>query len=248
MEDGEDVTYSKRFVQLRALGTLGNNTTGVEQWSVGLKIPMDASPSSAVLQAFMSACQGAFSTFHSDTNNGFGTTVFLKQLSTAYIDVTGRYVGAGAQSTQYYTYGSPVAGAGTGVLPFSTAVVLSLRTPLSRGPGSNGRMYWPKIAVPISNTLGTWAIGEGAGLAAKTATLLNAVNAAADATLVTSDPVSVMSQVGPVTAPVTSVRVGHKPDRQERRERNISESYGEAGVSTTAQLLRDRMERNIEEF
>lgn len=239
------MVYSSRFLQVRAIGTLGNNTTGVEQWQVGFKIPLGPSPSEASILAFLQTIAPAVSTFHADSGNGFGSTAFLKELTGAFIDVDGKYVGGGAQSTVHHVYTTPVAGSGTGVLPFSTAIVLSLRTINSRGPASNGRMYWPKLAVAVSPTLGTWSIGEGAAMATKAATMLDNVNAAADTILGTENVVSVMSQVGPTYAPVTSVRVGHKPDRQERREKSISESYGAADLGSTRRLLEELRMRRI---
>lgn len=242
------MAFSSNFVYLRAIGTLGNSAAGVEQWSAGLKIPMPTAPSPASLSAFLETISASYAAFHTDSGNGFGTTVFLKQLTAAYVGTDGKYVGGGAQSTTIYNYATPQAGQGTGVMPFSTAVCISLRTANSRGPASNGRVYWPKLAVPVSPTLGTWAIGEGQGIANKTATLINSINAACTAILGGGGFVSVMSEVGPRHAIVTSVRVGHKPDRQERREKNIAEAYQSAAVSSVAGVLADRVNRPFDEL
>lgn len=242
------MVFSSNFVYLRAIGTLGNNGEGVEQWSAGMKIPMPTAPSASSLSAFLETVSVAYSAFHTDSGNGFGSTCFLKQLTAAYVGTDGKYVGGGAQSTTVYNYGTPQAGTGTGVLPFSTAVVLSLRTANSRGPASNGRVYWPKLAVPISPTLGTWAIGEGTAMAGKAANLINQINAACTSILGGGGFVSVMSQVGPRHAIVTSVRVGHKPDRQERREKKIAEAYGTAAVASVAGVLAERLNRPFDEL
>lgn len=232
------MTYSSPFVYTRILGTLGNVSTGVEQWGVGFKIPLGVAPSPATLTAFLQTISPAVVTFHTGSPIAVGTNVYAKQLTAAYIGTNGRYVGGGTQATTIYDIPSTPAGAGTPTQPFSTAMVISLRTQFSRGLASNGRIYYPSLGSAVTATTGLWVSTVGTAWASAAKTLLDNINAAAASILNTSNRVSVMSNVGAgQTAPVTSIRCGLKPDRQERREKRLGENYQTAQLASTAALL-----------
>jgi hypothetical protein len=57
----------------------------------------------------------------------------------------------------------------------------------------------------------------------------------------------VMSNVSTgIAATVTGIRVGHRFDSMESRERNISENYLTRSLAAPAELVRDRLNRAIE--
>lgn len=231
------MTYSMDHVHLRLHGTLGNNTTGVDQWSVGLKIPRpEGSVTGAQMTAFLAAVSGAASALHGSTAMKVGSTIFLKRLTAAFIGLDGKYVGGGAQPTTVYDYATPVAGNGAVVMPWSTCNVISLRTAVTRGRGSNGRVYYPSTAQALDAATGGFIPASMASVASTFKTFLDAVNAAATTELPSSThKVSVMSNLGGgTTNQVTSIRVGVRPDRQERRENGVAENYQTAVIALTA--------------
>jgi len=165
------------------------------------------------------------STFHGG-QIAAGTTCFLTELTAAYIGKDGKYVGGAAQNTTRRKYGTPVAGAGAAQFPWSQALVLSLRTVLSRGRGSNGRVYWPATGMSIQGATGLIGTAQIDPTADDAKVLLDALNSAAKAAMPGTGGLSVMSNVGTgISATVTSVRLGRKLDRQERREKRLSEAY-----------------------
>lgn len=242
------MVYAEQFVYLRALGTFGvNASTPVERWGVGLKFRNPGTaPSPDNLIAFLETVSVPFENFHKSTAVGSGTSCFLQELTAALVGVDGKYVGGAAQQTTRRAYSTPPAGTGGLSVSFSQALVYSLRTLLTRGPGSNGRMYYPALGIAVTPTTGVIASGVTASAAAAAATLFNNLNAAADAHLPGTGGLSVMSQVGTgVAASVTSVRVGNKMDHQESRERQITEAYSSSPVSALAAFVVQNLDRPI---
>lgn len=240
--------FTSNYLYTRILGTLGNNGTGVEQWGVGFKVPVPSGTLTAgQIEAYLSTISGAITTFHQGQVSA-GTSTFLKQLTGAMIGTDGKYLGGGTQSTQVYNYATPPAGVTAGTQPFSSCIVLSLRTPQQRGYASNGRLYWPSQGTAVGATTGTFNSSSMGTVASQAATMINQINAALGTVLGLggSSRVAVMSSVGAgTTALVTSVRVGVKPDRQERREKRIREDHVSAAVASTAGLLEELRDRPI---
>jgi len=226
--------YSERYVYTRILGTLGNNAAGVEQWGVGFKIPQAGDVSPAQLAEYLSDIAPTVATFHALSSLKVGFQVYLKELTAAHVGVDGKYVGGGAQATTHHAYATPVAGGGSNAdMPYSTAMVISLRTALTRGRGSNGRIYYPLLGQVITSVSGTWTAALALEWAQKSRDLLDNINAQAAINFGGSPGVAVMSNLGSgTTAKVTSVRCGVKPDSQERRERAIEEAYQVAALAT----------------
>lgn len=244
MEDGMPVAYSSEFIYTRILGSLGNNGTGVEQWGVGFKIPKAGTVSPADLSAYLAAIEAPVKTFHGTVGLTIGNTCFLKQLTAAHVGKDGKYVGGGAQSTTVHDVTPPLAGGAGTQNAFSTAMVISLRTQFARGRASNGRIYYPALGNSIDPVTGQWSQSYAQSWADAAKTLLDAINAAAAANLDTTNHVSVMSNVGSgQLSPVTHVRVGRKPDRQERRERDIAEDYVTVALASTATLVAAQAEK-----
>lgn len=232
--------YAEPYVYLRALGTFGSTAgANLEQWGIGLKFRHPgAAPSVGALQAFAETAAVPFSAFHTDATVGSGSSCWLKEITVAFIGTDGKYVGGAAQRTTRHTLATPSQGQGGIGAPFTQALVYSLRTLLGRGPGSNGRMYYPALGNGVVSGTGRVAPATASGAAAKAATLFSQLNAAAKANLVGTGGLSVMSSVGPgVAATVTSVRVGDKMDRQESRERQMVEVYVSASVTPAVALL-----------
>lgn len=236
------MTYSSPYVYLRVLGHFGSSGTDKKEiWGVGMKIPFPLpGPSEATLSAFLETCAVPISAYHSNSSVGAGNRAFLTELTGAFIGTDGKYVGGGLQSTQHYVL-TPLAGAGTSVYNFTTACVLSLRTDKARGYASNGRIYWPAMALAIDTTSGMFSNTTQVAIAAKT--MLDGINGAAGSILGSGRQLAVMSNVGAGEhAFVRSVRVGSKQDRQERREKQIVELYEERLLAAGALLDEDRVD------
>jgi hypothetical protein len=243
------MAFTSPFVYLRAVGHLGSPGTKLEEWTVGFKLPQPGGTvPTASLTAFLDTVQTAFSVFHGSVNVKAGSSCFLDELQAAVIGVDGKYVGGGAQATVKRPYGAPIGGASPTIHSYSTALVYSLRTTLSRGYASNGRAYWPATSLVIDPSTGV-VLPAATLLAAQTAaTLLNSINQAADSVIADNLGVWVMSNVGAgLSAPVTSVRVGGKPDSQERREKNLVELYSSAPVNAVTGLDVDLSRLNVGE-
>lgn len=104
--------------------------------------------------------------------------------------------------------------------PLQTCVVVSLRTTLA-GRSYRGRMYLPATAAILNQFA---LITEQGVLATEWAGLLSGVNA-----LTLSGggnpTVSVVSQTLTTSTPVSSVKVGNRPDVQRRRANGVAETY-----------------------
>jgi len=231
------MTYAEPYVYVRALGSFGTAAaTNLEQWGIGLKFRNPgAPPSVANLTAFLETISVPFTNFHTSAGVGSGSACWLKELTAAYVGTDGKYVGGASQQTTRRLYGTPSQGQGGIGAPFTQALVYSLRTALSRGPGSNGRMYYPALGLSVGTTTGVLAPATANGAVAAAGTLFNNLNAAADAMLPGTGGLSVMSNVlTGVAATVTAVRVGNKIDRQESREAALVEAYVSAPITPVA--------------
>lgn len=134
----------------------------------------------------------------------------------AYKKITVYFYTGGA--TAAYSGEAPITG-GTGTAaannqPFQSAACVTLLTGLA-GRQNRGRMYIPVISVPPSD--GFWNQPEIGALSTAIAALFNGCNGG------TSDEgsVSVVSNVGTTSHPVTSVHVDNKPDTQRRRANKL---------------------------
>lgn len=234
------MTYAEPYVYLRFLGSFGTTAAAnIEQWSAGFKLRNPGvAPSSTNLQTFADAAKARWSTFHTSVGAATGSYCWFKEAQTAYVGVNGKYVGGSGQSTTRSILATPVQGQGASGAPFTQALVISLRTALTRGPGSNGRVYVPWLGgAGVQMSTGTIASSQVASFVAAAQNLVNGLNVDARAALPGTGGISVMSNVGAgVAATVTAVRVGDKVDTHETRERSIKESYTQ--LSITPALVR----------
>jgi hypothetical protein len=238
--------YSRPFIKVRALGVFGATAAApYEKWSSGFNLSSlgGGSVDPASLLTFLGNVSNHISTFHASTAIKSGSSTWLTQLTAAYIGTDGLYVLGALQPTTVYTYGSPVAGSTLQVHPLGTSCVLSLRSLRLRGPASHGRMYWPCLGLPATNTDATIALATTTLIATAAKTMLDGVNSVAASSFGTGGKVSLVSRAGAgAEAIVTSIMVDQKFDHMESRERSIASSYATATTAAAAAALDERNE------
>lgn len=221
------MAYTSNFVLTTVEGTLTGGTGTDDIWRTTFKIPTPgAIPSKEDLEGYLDDVSGTIAGYHGASQVFAGGSAKLVSLAAAVLGPDGKYVGGGEQETARYTYSSPIAGAGTTVASWATAVCVSMRTPRPRGRASKGRMYWPATAVQ-TGVDGLLESAQQTNYIAQALGLLNNINIRA-VTAFGGGPlkVAVMSQMGSGTTDyVTHVSVGRKVDHQERREGESSEAH-----------------------
>ena len=223
------MAYLSPFLRVRINGVFGS-ATGVEQWSTGFKLHLVGGSTDAT--PFLESIAPAVSTFFGGTALKAGVNTFLTELTGAVIGTDGKYLGGATQATKRHTYGTPVSGAYLGVHDWPFSTVLSLRSSvLGRGPGSHGRMYWPSVGQQVDTNTGRFAAATTATLKDAAVTLLQAINAAGEATFGAGNVIVNASPVGAGhRAVVNRVLVGNRPDHIERRENAVAEAYSSGNV------------------
>lgn len=214
------MVYPHEHVLLRFHGHFGTSTSDIkDRWSSGLRIGLPGSaPAYDIpkLQTLVNAAQAAAFTFHASIGAAAGTSCYLDFATGAQIGVSGKYSPPG-QLTVIGTP-NPSAGSGTPTLPWNTASVISLRTNIPRGRGSNGRVYWPATALSVASSTGRVASSAVTSRVTAAKTFLDAVNVAAN-TYSAGAKVVVASNVGGgLIAYVTAIRSDDRLDSIERRE------------------------------
>lgn len=224
------MTFTNRHVYLRANGAFGA-ATGVEKWSVGLRFAIvgaDVEWNESGLLTFANACHSALVTFHTASQVNAGSACYFVNCSAACIGVDGKYDPDGQETV--FSTGSPQVGTGSTALPWSAAVVISLRTSRPRGYASNGRVYWPATAAAIVGTTGRVNSGNVSGRVTAFRTAVNAMNTAA-AVYSTNMRLAVMSSVGAGrTALVNEIRADERLDNVERRENSAPAVWSTAPI------------------
>jgi hypothetical protein len=224
------MVYPHEHVLLRFNGHFGTGTsTIVDRWSAGIRIGHPTqSPAYDVakLQTLVNAAQTAANTFHASAGAAVGTNCWLDYVSGAQIGVSGKYT----PSTQLTVVSptTPTAGSGTPALPWNTANVISLRTNQPRGRASNGRVYWPCLALPVVPTTGRVA---SAARVTAAKTFMDALNAAANV-YSAGERIVVASNVGGgLIATVTAIRSDDRLDSVERRENDQPSTWQTATLA-----------------
>jgi len=226
------MAYDRQSLYLRILGHFGTSAVSNDQWSVGLHLasPTLGTMPLAGLTTFLTTIAPAIQTFHAATTTKAGNACFLDRLTVARLGLNGKYE-PDTQETTQYDYPAPVSGLLTTVMPWSTALVISLRTTRPRGYASNGRFYYPVTAGTLTNTTGRATSGEVTNYIAGAKTMFDAINTAAG-TLQASTRIYVMSGVGAgIAAAVTSIRCDGRFDQQERRENQTVSTYSTATLA-----------------
>ncbi len=226
------MVYAQEHILLRFNGHFGSLSTVVDKWSVGVRLGSASLPTPndpAKLATIAGAAHTAAIAFHSSSAVMAGTNCFYDQCTAATIGPNGKYAPAGALTV--FSPSTPTAGSGTASLPWNSASVISLRTAIPRGRGSNGRMYWPALALIVQSATGRVAGSNMQARINAAKTFLDALNVAG-AAYTPGTRVLVASNVGlGVNAPVTSIRGDDRIDSIERRENDLPSAWSTATLS-----------------
>jgi hypothetical protein len=188
----------------------------------------------------LSAIRAPLATYHNSAAVGAGTAAWLDQVSGAYIGTDGKYALGALQSTTVINLTTSSQGQGSGAGPWPTANVLSLRSLLTRGPASHGRVYWPAGGNAISTTTGVLSGAVVTGVVTAAQTLLNAINVQAALAFGSNAGVGLVSPKGTgFQSPVTRVGVGQKLDHMESRERDLPEQHQFLPLTVSLALLEE---------
>lgn len=214
------VVFPNSHVLLRFNGHFGDVASQTDKWSCGIRLGhqagVDPVYDEAKMQQLVNAAKTAAEAFHGLTNVATGTQTFLDSVSGAQIGVLGKYMPTDQQTI--WSNLTPKAGVGTPNFPWNVAQVISLRTAVPRGRGSNGRVYWPITAGSVVSTTGRLAgLNTGARVNGFKV-FLDALNTAGNA-YSTGMKVIVASNVGGGSYNyVTHIRADDRADSIERRE------------------------------
>lgn len=127
------------------------------------------------------------------------------------------------ESQAEFTRPTPVPGVGSGVLPYGSALVLSLRTP-GVGGSARGRMYWPATGALLFSTNYRLSTPAPATVLAGFKTFLLGIEAVIVAQLPNAN-LTVWSRTTENFHNVNALRLGDVIDSQRRRRDAILESY-----------------------
>ena len=167
----------------------------------------------------------AIQAWHTNVDTGISNRCRLEWVKYALIATDGKYL----VDPFVYDYPTPINGGSTGAIETQRSLALSFKTPNTRGPASNGRIYVPafRLGVGINGRLATT---DQEDFVAAGKVFIDAINAA-----VSGRPdvlrVAVVSKVGAGTSSyVTSVRAGDVIDSQRRRKNKMREVYAELPI------------------
>lgn len=226
--------YIQQHVLMGIHGVFGTTAAlPVEQWVTTLRIAHGSpGPTDFAVAGFLGACVAPVKAFHTGSGSLASTFCWFTHLTGARIDFDGKYIGGAEQNTTVVDANPAVSGPGTMNLPITTALVRSLRTGKSRGPGSNGRMYYPCLGANVTAAeQGRLAAATALTCATAFATMLGAIGAAAEASFSTPAFPAVESKVGSGhEEQIFQVRVGRRLDHMESREKNLAEDWQIATV------------------
>lgn len=238
------MAYAAQHLLFRAGGPMGQTSSALtDTWSVGFRIFIGATPlDESKKVAFLDTVKTAVAAYHSSATLKNHPGAWLKTLTAAYIGMDGKYVDGANQPTTTYTYPAPQAGQGTIFHAYSTAMVLTLRSNISRGPGAYGRVYWPSAeGLDIS---GRWATTAVDIYLTAATTMLNAINQAARTFWSPASGISVFSNKGAgVIGTVVRVGIGRAPDSQRRRDNGIAEEHKYSTLTSAAATLAELEDR-----
>lgn len=225
------MVYPNRFHRLVILGTAFTDV-----WNTSLSIAADnGTDLEAVTPELLETIAGVVSAWYTKNtapNVQFGTTHKLTGIKLNRIGVDGRYVD---DTTQEWTYPTPLAGTNVLTPIAQAATVMSLRTAAARGPASRGRMYLPPatgFTAPDATT-GLASAAAALRVAQAGAEFIDGINDAYNATFPTFSvgEVVVASNTGLGRfRRVTEIQVGRVPDVMRSRRSALSEDYQSAAV------------------
>ena len=221
--------YSVPFVKINATGHFGGSTTDiVEKWSAGLHLTKNGGVigGTSELTSFLTTWTGLLKTFHGTLGVQAGTSCWLSEVNGAYIGTDGKYALGALQTTTRVPVSPITAGQISTVAPWATAMAISLRSLLTRGPASHGRSYWPWTGIALTSATGRITSAQQTTYATAFKTLLDGTNSAAAAVFGAGTNVGLVSNRGDgFQSPVVRFGIGAKPDHMESRERDLPEAY-----------------------
>lgn len=220
------MAYPHEHVLIRFNGHFGTSGNSVDQWSTGIRFGLPAAApayDAAKLQTFVNAALAAAKSFHAGTSMFTGTNCFLDYVTGAQIGVLGKYVPSNQLTAISPT--ETTAGVAPPVLPWNSALVISLRTNVPRGRGSNGRVYWPALGAPVDSPTGRVSNVAMDGRMTTAKTFFDALNTAANAYSAGMKAVVASNVGGGLIAYVTSIRSDGRVDSIERRENNQASTW-----------------------
>lgn len=231
------VTYNRAHYVFRINGHFGANAaTFRDFWSTGFRlgnIGADA-PLGVDLSPFLESVAPAIETFHTDSASMVGTNTFLDELTIARVGHDGKYEPT-TQETTRRKYATPRAGQFAGTQPWSSALVMSLRTGFPRGIASNGRTYWPCTALSIESATGRVNQGSVTAWVALAKTMIDSINTAAGnmiSPLVRVGVFGADGKTGPARAGwVERIRVDLRADTIEKRENDEPPVWTEVALA-----------------
>jgi len=211
----------------------GGNLPGKETWSCGMRVanvgetPLVFADTAAELGFLTTSIVPLFTAFHSASTTKICPVATLTYVKFNRLGVDGKYVNP---STNEYIYPTPIAGGGGSIVANQLALVVTLRTAVSRGPANKGRFYLPMPTAAPGALDGLIPAGEAKGVADNAWTLISGLNAALTASPASNQRVSVMSRTTVTGKPatnhqVTDAWVGRVLDTQRRRRRSLVEDY-----------------------
>lgn len=211
-----------QHLQVRVNGLLGTNQT----WSVNPKFSYPGSPTSVPTQAAMDSWAAAIIALES---GDIIPNIDMISNSASVLGVTCSFITADNTSLVISegTLATPVTGTGAASMPGQCAVVSTILTNIP-GRSGRGRLYWPYIALGMTDELRI-PLTDAQTIASNVGAWLHDVAAAWPG----SEPVvaSVVSRVKSAAYPATIVRVGDVVDTQRRRRDQLIEGTRTGGVS-----------------
>lgn len=227
------MVYPHEHIVLRFQGHWGTGAgTVLDTWSTGIRFGFPGKGTlydPVKLQTFVNSAMTAASTFHIANANMCSSECWLDKVTGAQVGVDGKYVPTG-QLTVIST-GSSVAGLNPTVHSWNTALVISLRTAIPRGRGSNGRVYWPAPNGAIQPATGRLAPASVQTRVNNFKTLLDSLNTAAGVYDAGMKAIVASNVGGGLIAPVTTIRSDERFDSIERRENDQLSVYSTATLA-----------------
>lgn len=213
------MVFPHEHILLRFNGHFGSSSSRLDRWSCGIRFGFpNLAPifDTGKLQTFVTAADAAARTMHATSAMAAGTNTFFDFVSGAQIGVSGRYTPSSQQTI--LSPDVPLAGVGAPSQPWNAALVISLRTAIPRGRGSNGRVYWPGLAlVPLAATGRVQQSVVDTRLTTFK-TFVESLNSAANAYSTGMRAVVASNVGGGLITAVTAIRSDERLDSIERRE------------------------------
>lgn len=202
-----------------------------EIWSCGLRIRLSTVANNTPegrrqwAEDNLADLSGDVQTWFVDTDSQIAAGAKLLSVKLNPIGADGRYESSEETIEQVFVPTPGVTGA-AGPYPPQVTTVLSLKTSIARGAGSNGRIFAPTGALTIDPATGRIAAAMVTAMAGSFASFIESIND--EAGLDDASPqVVVASNVGSPgpMQPATSIRVGNVVDTQRRRRNALPENY-----------------------